>query len=91
MTIERLAISENGELQPVPPLYAIRLSNPAFEGYKPEDMVNMHGRVGVRLPGVFVAPEEVETRIVIIWTPFAVGMKKTVVRIEDQTDMNRVR
>ncbi|KAI4653292.1 hypothetical protein J4E93_001054 [Alternaria ventricosa] len=91
MTVERLALSKDGELQPVPPLYAIRLSNPAFEGYKPEDMVNMHGRVGVRLPGVFVAPEEVETPIVITWTPFAVGMKKTVVRVEDQTDEDRVR
>ena len=91
MTVERLALSENGELQPYTPPYPIRLSNPAYEGHRPENMVDMQGRADVRLPGVFVAPEEVEAPIVITWTPFAAGMKKTVVRIQDQTDEDRVR
>jgi len=91
MTVERLALSENGELQPYTPPYPIQLSIPAYGEHRPEDMVDMQGRVGVRLPGVFVAPEEVEAPIVITWTPFAAGMKKTVVRIDDQTDEDRVR
>ncbi|KAI4912325.1 hypothetical protein J4E85_011058 [Alternaria conjuncta] len=91
MTVERLALSANGELQPYTTPSPIRLSHLPYEGHRPEHMVDMQGRVGVRLPGVFVAPEEVEAPIVITWTPFAAGMKKTVVRVEDQTDMDRVR
>ena len=91
MTVERLALSENGELQPYTPPYPIRLSNPAYQGHRPEDMVDMQGRAGVRLPGVFVVPEEVEAPIVITWTPFAAEMKKTIVKIEDQTDQDLLR
>jgi len=39
------------------------LSHWPHEEHRPEDMVNVGGRVGMRLPGVFVAPKEVERPI----------------------------